>query len=103
MVLADSAYSSISFLKTVRKLKLHALVGIRSDRKLIDGRKIKDLHKGGQQIRLVDLPFPVSAAHYYFKQDKVKYVKRHVICTKQLKPSTLIWWGPNTARLTSKY
>ena len=94
MVLGDSAYNSIAFLKTVRKLKIHAVVGIKSDRSLIDGRKIRDLHKGGQQIYLNGLPFPVSAAHYYFKQDNGKRVKRYVICTKQLKPSTLVWWGP---------
>ena len=93
MILADSGFSSVNFLKTVKRLKLHALVGIRSNRKLIDGRKIKDLHKGGQQIYLVDLPFPVSVAHYYFKQDNGKYLKRYVICTKQLKASTLVWWG----------
>ena len=93
MVLGDSAFSSIAFLKTVIKLKIHAVVGIRNNRSLSDDRKIKDLHKGGQQIHLKDLPFPVSVAHYYFKKDDGKYLKRYVIFTKQLKPSTLVWWG----------
>ena len=93
MILADSAYSSIAFLQTVRKLKINAVVGIRNNRSLVDGRKIRDLYKGGQQIYLTDLPFPVSVAHYYFKQDNGKRVKRYVISTKQLKPSTLVWWG----------
>ncbi len=50
MILADSGFSSINFLKTVRKLKLHALVGIRNNRKLVDGRKIKDLHKAEKKL-----------------------------------------------------
>ena len=37
MILADSGFSSISFLKTVRKLKLNAIVGIRNSRLLVDG------------------------------------------------------------------
>lgn len=93
MVLADSAYNSILFLKTVKSLKINAVVGVKSDRCLVDGRKIRDLHKGGQQIYLNGLPFPVSAAHYYFKKDNGKYEKRHVICTKQLKASNIVWWG----------
>ena len=98
-------------MRRIRKLKLHAVLGIRNSRKLVDGRKIKDLYKGGQQIYLTDLAacsvltlrrpqrgrcaFPVSVAHYYFKQDNGKRVKRYVISTKQLKPSTLVWWGGN--------
>ncbi len=42
MVLADSAYNSIAFLKTVKKLKIHAVVGIKSDQR--DGRS-KDFLK----------------------------------------------------------
>ena len=82
-------------MRRIRKLKIHAVIGIKSDRDLKDGRKIRDLHKAGQQIYLNNLPFPVSAAHYYFKKDDGTYEKRYVICTKQLKPSTVVWWGGN--------
>lgn len=93
LVLADSAFSSISFLLTVRRLKLHALVGIKKSRKLADGRTIALLHKGGQHLYLKGLAFPVSIAHYYFKRNDGKHVKRYLICTRQLKASSLVWWG----------
>lgn len=93
MVLADAAFGTIPFLKTVRRLKLHALVGVKKTRKLVDGRAIAELHKGGQQVYLVGLPFPVSIAHYYFKRDDGKRVSRYVMCTRHLKLSTLRWWG----------
>ena len=93
MILADCAFGSIPFLKTVRRLKFHALVGVKKTRKLSDGRAIEHLYQGGQQIHLVGLPFPVSVAHYYFKRDDGKRVKRYLICTRHLKASTLRWWG----------
>ncbi|MEM6612752.1 MAG: transposase [Cyanobacteria bacterium P01_C01_bin.72] len=93
MVLADSAFGTIAFLKTVRRLKFHALVGIRKSRKLIDGRSVSQLYKGGQRIYLVGLPFPVTVERYYFKREDGKMVKRYILCTRQLKIATLIWLG----------
>ena len=93
LVLADSAFGTIAFLKTVRHLKLHVLVGIKKNRKLIDGRAVSQLYKGGQLLYLVGLPFPVTVARYYFKREDGKMVKRFILCTRQLKIATLIWWG----------
>jgi hypothetical protein len=39
MVLADTAFGSVEFLQGSRKLRNHAVVGVRRDRKLVDGRK----------------------------------------------------------------
>ena len=93
MVLADSAFGSVAFLTTVRRLKLHAIVGVPKTRKLVDGRSLAQLHKGGQHLYLKNLPFPVSIAHYYFTTDDGRKVKRYLISTRQLKPSTIVWWG----------
>ncbi|ELR99182.1 transposase [Gloeocapsa sp. PCC 73106] len=93
MVLADSAFGSVAFLTTVRHLKLYAIVGVPKTRKLVDGRSLAQLHKGGQHLYLKDLPFPVSIAHYYFTTDDGRKVKRYLISTRQLKPSTIVWWG----------
>jgi hypothetical protein len=46
-----------------------------------------------QQIRLVGLKFPVSVSWYYLKRDNGKLEKRFVLSTKQLKGSTITWWG----------
>jgi hypothetical protein len=93
MVLADSAFSSVSFVTTVRRLKFQAIVGVPKTRKLVDGRSIAQLPKGGQHLYLKDLPFPVSIAHYYFTRDDGRKVKRYLISTRQLKTSTIVWWG----------
>jgi hypothetical protein len=47
----------------------------------------------GQQVRLVGLKFPVSVSWYYLKRDNGKLEKRFVLSTKQLKGSTITWWG----------
>jgi len=93
MVLVDTAFSSVQFIHGVRKLKYHAIAGIACTRKLVDGRSVAQLHKRGQQLRLVGLEFPVSVSWYYFKRDNGKYEKRFVISTKALKASTISWWG----------
>lgn len=93
MILADTAFSSIKFLHGIRKLKYHAIVGVRVNRKLVDGRILRHLHKPGQQVRLVGLKFPVMVSWYYLKRDDGKKEKRFVMSTKPLKASTINWWG----------
>lgn len=93
LVLADTAFGSIEFLQGVRQLKYHAITGLRCDRKLADGRRLAQLHKRGQQVRLASLKFPVSLSWYYLKRDNGKLEKRYVLSTKVLKGSTINWWG----------
>ena len=92
MILADTAFGSVQFLHGIRKLKYHAVTGLRYDRLLVDGRCLKHLHKRGQQVHLVGLKFPVSVSWYYLKRDG-KLEKRFVLSTKPLKASTITWWG----------
>lgn len=92
IVLADTAFGSVDFLKGVRQLKLHAITGVRSDRRLSDGRRLAHLHKPGQRVYLKDLPFPVTIAWFYLKRDG-KRCKRYVLSTRALKASTIVWWG----------
>lgn len=93
MILADTAFGSVEFLQGIRKLKYHAVTGVRYDRLLVDGRCLKHLHKRGQQVRLVGLKFLVSVSWYYLKRDNGKLEKRFVLSTKPLKASTITWWG----------
>ena len=92
MILVDTAFGSVEFLHTIRKLKYHAIAGVRCDRQLLDGRRLTQLYKRGQQVRLVSLKFPVSVSWYYLKRDG-KLEKRFVLSTKPLKASTITWWG----------
>lgn len=91
--MADTAFSSVEFLHGLRKFKYHAVTGVAINRKLIDGRALKDLQKPGQQVRLVGLKFPVTVTWYYLKRDNGKLEKRFVLSTRPIKASTLKWWG----------
>ncbi len=93
LVLADTAFGGNEFVTRVRQFKQHALVGIRCNRKLEDGRSVAQLHKRGQQVRLFGWKFPVHVSWYYFQREDGKWEKRYVICTKALKASTISWWG----------
>lgn len=83
----------MEFLHEIRKLKFHAVTGVRCDRQLVDGRVLAHLHKRGQQVRFVGLKFPVSVTWYYLKRDDGKLEKRFVLSTKPLKATTITWWG----------
>ena len=93
MILADTAFGSVEFLHGIRHLKYHAITGVAIDRKLVDGRVLRHLHKQGQQLRLVGLQFPVTVCWYYLKRDKGRLEKRFVLSTRALKTSTIKWWG----------
>jgi hypothetical protein len=69
IVLADTAFGSVDFLKAVRQRRYPAIVGVRCDRKLQDGRQVCGLCKRGQQVRLDGLSFPVTISWLYLKRD----------------------------------
>lgn len=92
MLLADTAFGSAQFLKWVRKRKYAAIVGVRYDRLLKDGRKLHELVRKGQRVFLKDVPFSVSISWFYLKRDGKKE-KRFVLSTRPLKGSTITWWG----------
>lgn len=79
LVLADTAFNSIKFLEGVRSLKYHAIAGVSYKRKLQDGRNVSQLHKRGQQVRLVGLKFSVSLSWYYLKRSDGK--RRNSVCS----------------------
>lgn len=92
-ILADTAFGSVEFIHGIRKLKYHAITGVPVDRKLVDGRVLRHLHKQGQQVFLVGLKFPVTVAWYYLKRENGRLEKRFVLSTRPLKASTIKWWG----------
>jgi hypothetical protein len=92
IVLADTAFGSVEFLKAMRKRRYAVIVGVRYDRKLSDGRSVRDLVKKGQQVHLKGLDFPVTIAWLYLKRNGCME-KRFVLSTRPLKGSTITWWG----------
>lgn len=92
IILTDTAFGSVEFLKTMRKRRYPVIVGVRCDRKLSDGRQGCDLGQKGQQVRLEGLSFPVTISWLYLKRDG-KLEQRFVRSTRPLKGSTITWWG----------
>lgn len=45
IILADTAFGSVEFLHGIRQLKYHAVTGLAINRKLVDGRVLRNLHK----------------------------------------------------------
>ncbi|MHC5610018.1 MAG: transposase family protein [Nostoc sp.] len=80
IILADTAFGSVEFLHGVRKFRYYAVTGVAINRKLIDGRALRDLHKPGQQVRLVGLKFPVTVSWYYLKRDNGYFLKNVLFC-----------------------
>lgn len=93
MILADTAFGSADFIHAIRSLKYHAVTGLLSSRRLADGRRLKRLHKRGQQVQLQGFNCPVWVSWFYLKRDNGKLEKRFVLSTKPLKASTITWWG----------
>ncbi len=78
VILADTAFSSVQFLQAMKKRRLAVIVGVRCDRKLADGRQLRDLLKKGQQVTLDGLSFPVTISWFYLKRNG-KLEKRFVL------------------------
>ncbi|MEP0915081.1 transposase [Leptolyngbya sp. GB1-A1] len=92
VVLADTAFGSVEFLKAMRKRRYPVIAGVRCDRKLSDGRSVCNLVTKGQQVRLEGLDFPVTISWLYLKREG-QWEKRFVLSTRPLKASTILWWG----------
>jgi hypothetical protein len=92
VILADTAFGSVAFLQAMHKRRDPAIVGVRCDRKLSDGRQGYDLVKKGQQVQRESLSFPVTISWLYLKRDG-QLEKRFVLSTRPLKGSTITWGG----------
>jgi hypothetical protein len=59
MVLADSGFGGAEFLRGVRRLGHHAIVGVRRDRRLTDGTRLDQTTIRGERVFLDGLAVPV--------------------------------------------
>lgn len=82
-VLADAAFGGTEFVQGVRQLGFHAVVGIRRDRGLKDGRRVDQVRQRGECIQLSDLDEPVFLSWVWLKRDG-QWVQRFVISTQKM-------------------
>lgn len=94
MVLADSGFCSVEFLEGVRReLGHHAVVGVRRDRRLTDGRRLDQSNSRGERVWLEGLEVAVYVAAYWLKKRDGSREKSFVLCTKALSPAYIVRWG----------
>ncbi len=99
MVLADSAFCGAEFLRRVRELGHHAVVGVRRDRRLSGGRRLDRSDSRGERVYLEGLEeVPVYVASYWLKRDGSRE-KRFVLSTKALSPGHIVRWGKRRWRI----
>lgn len=101
MVLADSGFCGAEFLRGVRReLGHHAVVGVRKDRRLCEGRRLDQAGSWGKQVFLEGLPeVPVYIASYWLKKRDGSREKRFVLSTKALSPRHVVRWGKRRWRI----
>jgi hypothetical protein len=84
IVQADTEFGTIEFLKAVRQRSWRAVVGMRCNRKMVDGRSLKQLYrtgKRGQQVYLEGISYPLTGSWFWLKRSQGKRELRFVVST----------------------
>ena len=84
VVMADTEFGTVDFLSAVRKRAWRCAVGMRCNRKLQDGRTLKQLYrngKRGQQVFIEGISFPLTVSWFWLKRADKKRELRFVVST----------------------
>lgn len=84
IVLADTEFGTVAFLQAVQKRCWRAVVGMRCNRRMPDGRTLKQLYRQGrrgQQVHLVGMTNPVTVSWFWLKRVDGKRELRFVVST----------------------
>ncbi len=71
LVQADTEFGTVGFLNAVRQRSWRAVVGLRNNRTLQDGRCLNDLYrhaKRGLQVYLKDIDYPLTVSWFWLKR-----------------------------------
>lgn len=84
IVQADTEFGTLEFLNAVRRRLWRAVVGLRCNRTLQDGRTLQQLYrtsKRGQQVQLQGLGYPLTVSWFWLKRADGKRELRFVVST----------------------
>lgn len=84
VVQADTEFGTVEFIKAVRQRAWRAVVGMRCNRKIQDGRTLKQLYRKGrrgQQVYLFGMTSPVTVSWFWLKRADGKRELRFVVST----------------------
>ena len=96
IVQADTEFGSIEFFKAVQKRSWRAVVGMRCNRKMHDGRRLEQLYrngKRGQQVYLAGVTQPLTVSWFWLKRAEGKRELRFVVSTHPYSGAYLVRLG----------
>jgi len=96
LVQADTEFGTVEFLKAVRQRSWRPIVGMRSNRKLQDGRCLKDLYRHAQrglQVDLEGIDYPLTVSWFWLKRAEGKRELRFVVSTYPYSGAYLVRLG----------
>jgi hypothetical protein len=96
LVQADTEFGTVAFLKAVRQRDWRPIVGMRGNRKLPDGRALKDLYRHAQrglQVYLEGIDYPLTVSWFWLKRAEGKRELRFVVSTYPYSGAYLVRLG----------
>jgi Transposase DDE domain len=96
LVQADTEFGTIEFLNAVRQRYWRPIVGMRGNRKLQDGRSLKDLYRHAQrgiQVYLSGIDYPLSISWFWLKRADGKRELRFVASSYPYSGAYLVLLG----------
>lgn len=97
LVLADGGFGSNEFLIGVKRLGLDAVVGVRRDRRLEDGRRISQA-ASGEHVTPTGLNFAVVVARFYLPREGGRET-RYALATFEATGRVIARWGRRRWRI----
>jgi len=96
IVQADTEFGTIEFLKAVQQRSWRAVVGMRCNRKLLDGRSLQQLYRKGQrgqQVQITGISHPLTVSWFWLKRAEGKRELRFVVSTHPYSGAYLVQLG----------
>lgn len=96
IVQGDTEFGTVAFFNAVRRRQWRAVVGVRNNRLLQDGRRLKDLPKcakRGLQVQLKDIDYPLTVSWFWLKRADDKRELRFVASTYPYSGTYLVRLG----------
>jgi Transposase DDE domain len=96
IVLADTEFGTLEFLAAVQKRSWRAVVGMRCNRKLEDGRSLRQLYRHGQrgqQVAIEGIAFPLTVSWFWLKRAEGKRELRFVVSSYPYSGAYLVRLG----------
>jgi hypothetical protein len=96
IVQADTEFGTADFINAVHRRGWRPVVGMRCNRKLLDGRSLKQLYRNGKrglQVYLEGIEVPLTVSWFWLKRADGQRELRFVVCTHPYSGAYLVRLG----------